>query len=260
MKIKRVNTVAFSPTGRTKKVMGYMIKSWQGSTSGIDLTEYKEEDRKRSFTEDELTFFGVPSYGGRVPDTAAKRLKNLKGNQTPAVVFVTYGNRAYEDTLLELKDLVEEQGFVVIAAAAVVKEHSIFPSFAAGRPDSKDRARIQEFGKNAIAKTEKCENAKSAAGISVKGNRPYKVYHTIPLTPKADKKCNGCLTCVRKCPVYAISEESPRKTDKDRCISCMRCVQNCPQKARKVSQLPLKLAQRKLKKVCAVKKESEWYL
>ena len=38
-----------------------------------------------------------------------------------------------------------EQGVVVIAAGAFLAEHSVFPSVAAGRPDAKDKAAMEDF-------------------------------------------------------------------------------------------------------------------
>ena len=70
----------------------------------------------------------VPSYGGRVPEIAVSRLKQMKGNGARAVLLVVYGNREYEDTLLELSDVMEAAGFSPVAAVAAVAEHSYYAS------------------------------------------------------------------------------------------------------------------------------------
>ena len=49
-----------------------------------------------------LSIIGVPVYGGRVPVEAISRLQRLKANNTPAVIVVVYGNRDYNDAILEL--------------------------------------------------------------------------------------------------------------------------------------------------------------
>ena len=80
-------------------------------------------------------------YGGRLPADAVKRLSNLKGHNTPAVIVVVYGNREYEDALLELNDLAIEAGFKPVAAGAFIGEHSYSNKdspIAHGRPDEKD--------------------------------------------------------------------------------------------------------------------------
>ena len=44
-------------------------------------------------------------FGEEFLQEAAKRLGMMKGNQARAVLVCVYGNRAYEDTLIELKDV-----------------------------------------------------------------------------------------------------------------------------------------------------------
>jgi hypothetical protein len=78
----------------------------------------------------------VPVYGGRVPEVALERLRALKGNGGPAIAVVVYGNRAYEDALLELHTELTANGYKVIAAAAFIAEHSIVRSIS-GKNDSK---------------------------------------------------------------------------------------------------------------------------
>ena len=69
---------------------------------------------QKSFSAGELVVLGVPVYGGRIPALAAERMAQLKGQQTPVIILVTYGNRDYEDALLELKTILEQQQFVVV--------------------------------------------------------------------------------------------------------------------------------------------------
>ena len=58
-----------------------------------------------------------------------------------AVLMCVYGNRAYEDTLVELADTAEKAGFHVIAAVAAIAEHSVVRRFAAGRPGAAGNTR-----------------------------------------------------------------------------------------------------------------------
>lgn len=64
----------------------------------------------------ELCVIAVPVYGGRVAATALQRLQRLKGNGSPAILVVVYGNRDYEDALLELRDTAVQLGFVPLTA------------------------------------------------------------------------------------------------------------------------------------------------
>ncbi|MEG2038426.1 MAG: hypothetical protein RRZ73_01730, partial [Oscillospiraceae bacterium] len=145
MKINKVTTVFFSPTDLTKKVLMLMAKEFPLKTEEIDIADYAKKDATYQFTQDELVIIGAPVYGGRAPSPAIQRLEKMRGNNTPAVVVAVFGNRNYDDSLLELQNTVEKNGFKVIAAAAVVAEHSIMKSIAAGRPDDEDAQNIKDF-------------------------------------------------------------------------------------------------------------------
>ena len=79
----------------------------------------------------ELCVIAVPVYGGRVAATALQRLQRLKGNGSSAILVVVYGNRDYEDALLELRDTTVQLGFVPLTAGAfignIVLVHRNFP-------------------------------------------------------------------------------------------------------------------------------------
>lgn len=80
-----------------------------------------------------------------MPQAATERLSAIRGNGAKAVLLCVYGNRAYEDTLVELEDTAKQAGFRVIAAIAAIAEHSIARQFATGRPDAQDQARLHTF-------------------------------------------------------------------------------------------------------------------
>lgn len=264
MRIAKINLVFFSPTGSTKRVLERIGKKWteeyEASGQEIDLTRLEAEEERQSFNEKELVFFGVPSFGGRVPKTAARRIANMRGSSTPAVLVVTYGNRAYEDTLLELRDIVRQNGFIPVAAVAAVTEHSIFHDIAQGRPDARDRRELWEFAGEIQKALVKIEDINSGVTLSLPGNRPYREYKGVPLRPAPGKQCNNCGICSRECPTGAISAENPEKVDAKKCISCMRCVHVCLQHSRNVNGLMYNVAQKKLKKLCAEPKENQVFL
>ena len=134
--------IHFSPTGGTKKVADIICVTLEGDFNEIDLCCNIEQT---SLNEEDICLVSVPSYGGRVPATAIERLKKIAGNGAKAVLNCVYGNRAWEDTLTELQDTLEEQGFRCVAALATVAEHSIFRQFATDRPDKKDKTEVIEM-------------------------------------------------------------------------------------------------------------------
>lgn len=259
MNIKQITSIYFSPTESTKHVVELIAEQVQGYRTSLDVTDAgKRPDYK--FIENEAVIVGVPVYGGRVPETATERLRKLHGHQTPAVLVVTYGNRAYEDALVELRDVLAGQGFKIAAAAAVVTEHNIVHSIASGRPDEADKDALVKFGQQVNERFRTMSSVYQIGDVAIKGNVPYRAYSTIPFKIKQSGACSQCGLCIKKCPVQAISRTDPKVTDQERCISCMRCVKVCPTKGRKVNPLMLFVAEKKLKKACGSRKEAEFFL
>ena len=241
--------VFFSPTGGTERVVRYAAKEFPGE--GIDLSR---EISQVFMTGEDFAIVAVPSFGGRVPGIAAKRLENLRGQRTPALLLVTYGARAYEDTLRELKDILNQQGFVCVGAAAMVTPHSIVPAIGADRPNAEDWEKLDAF-----LLTVKNRLEGEGEEIQVPGNFPYKEYRVLPMEIQTGADCVSCGLCAEKCPVQAIPRENPGGTDLEKCISCMRCVHICPQKARGVNPERLAMLRDKLKKICDSNRDIEFF-
>lgn len=252
-----VYEIMFSPTGGTKKVSELFTRAFGQDSTCIDLTRQGEDYSRYSFREEDVCIVSVPSYGGRVPDIAVSRLSRMKGNQAAAILIVVYGNRAYDDTFAELKDVLTDAGFSCKAAIAAVAEHSIMRQFAAGRPDAKDGEEIKGF---AAEIRSRLEAGTLTGDLKLPGNRPYREYGGVPMKPQSGRSCTRCGICAGECPVGAIPAEDPSRTDPDRCISCMRCITVCPQKARSVSKILLSAGSMKLKKACSVRKGNELFI
>lgn len=248
--------IIFSPTGGTQRVADALADGCGLPVTKVDLTD-------RDFPEleaapQDLALIAVPCFGGLIPPFAAERLGRIHGNGAMCIIVCVYGNRAYDDALVELGDLVAARGFRVIAAVAAVAEHSILRQFATGRPDVEDTARLKDFARQIMAKASNQDCSDIVAGLP--GKRPYQKAASAPLYPRASRACNKCGICASNCPTGAIDPQNPRNTEKTRCIICMRCVASCPQSARKISPLMRWLASRMLKKACSVRKEAELYM
>lgn len=256
MKTDQINLVYFSATHTTKRVIKAVGQQFGGNISEYDITQTIPTSDIILGRED-LLIVGVPSYGGRIAAVSLPALQRFKGNGTPAIIVCVYGNREYDDALLELKDIVEGNGFKVVSAGAFIAQHSIFPAVAKSRPDEKDMEQIREFANASAHLLESVEDISVLPEISVKGKRPYKSAGSIPMKPKGDSKCNECGTCVKQCPVGAISADAPQKTDKKKCISCGRCITVCPQKSRHFGGLMYKIAGGMFRKAFSARKEPE---
>ena len=218
--------IYFSPTGGTKKVADILAGNLVGDFTEVNLCR---EINPMELTADDVCLISVPSFGGRVPAVNVERLRKMNGNGARAILNCVYGNRHWDDTLTELQDVLEDQGFVCVAAIAAVAEHSIFRQFATGRPDEDDTKQLVEFAKEIRQKLAGCE----VGALELAGSHgPYKEYNGAPYKPEANDDCTLCGLCAKECPVAAINLENPKVTDKEACISCMRCISLCPVHAR----------------------------
>jgi len=240
-----------------RSVTETLTSQWNIPVHEIDLTNAQIDFSAFDFTGDDIAVISVPSYGGRVPALATEKIKRIHGNETRCIIVCVYGNRAYEDTLVELNDIVEQSEFHVIAAVGAVAEHSIMHQYATGRPDQQDKHELQNFGKKIFDKIKKT-NYTSA--LKIPGNRPYKKAGAAGLVPKANKRCTSCGLCAKNCPAQAISKTNLKITDSKKCISCMRCVIECPESARKVNETMVSFAAIVIKKACSERKSNELYI
>ena len=232
----KVTIVVFSPGGTTKVYAGKLAESISGEYEIIDLTEPEARKKTHYFTKEDLVIFASPVYSGRIPQVEGRIFNKIYGNDTPGVFLVTYGNRAYEDALLELAQIAECNGFLGIGGAAYVAPHSLSPSVAAEHPTENDLKQLAAFGKRMkqiilYMRDDPCYFEQH--NMTIKGNFPYKNYKRTFFIPGTDKKkCCLCGACIQRCPAGAIRFDGELKTDPDKCISCTRCIYVCPEQAK----------------------------
>lgn len=235
MNYNKINLIYFSATHTSEKIAKAIAKGT--GISNQEVINITLPINENVTLNDELTIIAMPVYSGRIPEIALKRFQQIKANNSPAILAVVYGNRDYDDALIELRDESLKLGFQPIAGGAFIGEHSYsteeYP-VAANRPDLDDLEQAENFGKDIIAKLRLGSNTQKQSLLHVKGNFPYlKIEETEPSTPSTiEDLCTQCGHCVDICPIEAIHLDDKITSQAEKCIQCCACVKECPVQAR----------------------------
>ena len=244
MTITTVHAVHFSPTGTVEKTVCRIARNLAKSL-GAAYQEFSyaipaNREKELSFTDHDLVVWGSPTYAGRVPNLLLPYLTGkVQGNGALAVPVVLFGNRNFDDSLMELHHILRDDGFTCIAAGAFVGEHAFSTTLGAGRPDAADEKEMDIFSSliaEKLLSEDYCETIPA-------GNDPIAPYFTprdrhgnpiniLKVKPKTDPAlCDGCGLCVQKCPMGSIEESDPTVVS-GVCIKCCACVKCCPHGAK----------------------------
>ncbi|MDV7186059.1 EFR1 family ferrodoxin [Lutibacter sp. TH_r2] len=264
--METLSLVYYSPTGTTQKIVREI-----GQNTGLKLIAENNlaENNFNLQTEtsnNSLTIIGLPVYGGRLPLAALENLKKLKSNQSPVVIVVVYGNRDFDDALLELKQITSDCGFKVVAGAVFIGEHSYSTDekpVAKDRPDAKDLETCKNFAKKITSKLKRNKNLNKLSEVVIPGNFPYKERNQLPVTlyPETNNAiCNQCGTCVDVCPTNAITIEDTVITNGELCTWCCACVKYCPHEARIFSNSTINTIQNRLYQNFSTRKEPVFFM
>lgn len=253
--MKHIYAIYFSATDTTRRCVDSVCEGMgRKPAAAINLADGFDADFPH-FTSDDIVIVASPVYGGRLPARVAESFARLEGNNALAVALVVYGNRDYDDALLELTDILNNRSFRIVGAGAFIGQHSIFPKVGGGRPDLNDEQDLLRFGEACNKAIEENRFGK----LQIKGNHPYKKISGVPIHPKGDEtKCIKCSKCVSSCPVNAISFEKPWETDTAKCLTCGRCIQVCSQKARRNSGVAFTIIGAIFKAAFSKRKEPFW--
>jgi ferredoxin/flavodoxin len=264
MEARQVKPIYFSPTGTTQKVLESIAKGITvEDIEHINLTP-PERDRQTILPfSDELVIIGAPVYGGRLPVDAINRFKQLKASKTSAILIVVYGNREFEDALLELKNLAIELGFNPVAGGAFIGEHSFATKdvpIANGRPDSLDVQKAMDFGATIRDKVTALQSPDAQMDLEIPGRFPYESggARSMAVSPVTkEDRCTVCGTCASVCPTAAISINGSVATKIELCIRCCACIKNCPTGARVAEDSMWKNIANWLNENCSTRKEPQ---
>ena len=238
--MKNVCAMYFSGTGTTEKIVTTISKEISNelkiSYSKFDFTIKNVRNIQKGFTNEDVVVFGIPVIAGRVPNLLLKYLEGVKGNGALVVPIVLFGNRNFDDALIELRNILAENGFVPIAAGAFVGEHSFSNTLGMNRPDGRDLEIAGQFARD-IAEKIKSQRDLSKI-IKVRGEDPIRPYYQPrdskgnpidirKVKPKTNAQCINCKLCVALCPLGSIDYDNVREI-LGVCMKCCACVKKCP--------------------------------
>lgn len=166
-----VYEVTFSPTGGTDKVTDILMEGCQEEKKEISLLSAEDHYGNYEFQKDDICFISMPSYGGRIPQIAAERLIQMKGN----------------------------------GAVAAVAEHSIMRKFTAGRPDAGDVEELRAFGKKLREKLEQEADLEEVKKVDEK--KCIACMRCIAVCPKNVRKLNKVVLLAAETKMAKLFEE-----------------------------------------------------
>ena len=243
MSIRTIQAVYFSATGTTEKVVreitSQLAETLRCAAHYHDFTLPQNRETTLAFGADDLVVFGVPVYAGRVPNVLVKYLNTLQGKGAQAIAVVVYGNRDYDDALIEACDILEHDNMRVIAGAAFVGEHAFSYTLAAQRPDADDLQKAATFAQRVAEKIESGDVSRPV----VKGTPyPYRAHYQPKdasqnnfdirkVKPTTADTCLRCGRCASLCPMGSINPDNVAEIT-GICIKCGACVKRCPAQAK----------------------------
>ena len=267
MQIKKVWGVWFSATGTTEKVVNTLAKDIAGKLNvpfeSHSFNTPAARKQELSFSADELVILGVPVYAGRVPNLILPYVQgSIKADGALAVPVVLYGNRNFDDGLMELRNVMRDNGFKPIAAGAFVGEHSFSTTLGAGRPDADDMTLCAQLAEKTVERV----NAGVTELVAVEGCDPIRPYYTprdrngepikdfLKAKPMTDAdKCVKCGLCAQLCPMGSIDAEDFSNVA-GKCIKCCACVKKCPTGAKYIDHEGYLYHQHELEDVYGVRR------
>lgn len=190
----------------------------------------------------------MPTYAGRFPRLLHNYIDTITANNTLGVFITTYGNRDYEDALLEQYDIFTSKGFIGLGAATFITEHSSTSKLATGRPHAEDLKTASDFGCEIIKRLKEINSLSDLNSLTLPGSIPYveKNIPPMPFAPETNEKCVTCGICAKHCPTSAIDFSDCRTIDISKCIKCNSCVKRCPLSAKVMTSEPYKNMQNML--------------
>lgn len=275
--IKKVWAIYFSGTGTTEKMVTFLGKKIAEKTGAeyeeYDYTPLMARKREFNFSKDDLVVLGTPVIAGRVPNLLLKYLNTFKGNGAFGVPIVMYGNRNFDDALVELRNIMEDDEFLTIAGGAFASQHTFSDTLGAGRPDADDMKEAEIFAEKICSLLDnKCEKIReNHTPVFVEGNNPPGPYYKpkdkdgnhiniLKVVPETSDACTNCGLCAKLCPLGSIDPDDC-KIMTGKCMKCGACIKKCPENAKFYSDEGLLFHKQDLEERFGIRRgENKWFV
>ena len=248
MQIERIQVIYFSPTGTTERVARILserladrLQIPANMLNFIDFTLPAAREIQYHFTSHDLIIAASPTYAGKLPNKIMPDWKScLHGENTLVIPVVTFGNRSFDNALSELANILFNNNFNILAAAACVSRHAFTDQIGTDRPNRDDQRELNHFADQIAEKIKNNNINNILSQIPGDPDAPYYIPKDInhnpakflKAKPKTDlSKCSQCGVCARRCPMGAIDLQDISNIT-GICIKCQSCIRHCTRRAK----------------------------
>lgn len=268
MNFRKVFIYYYSPTGTSEKIainIGQGLCNEPARIITNNLTYPQFADSLIEVEPDDMVVIAAPVYAGRIAKTAIDRLDTIKFAGNPAVLVAVYGNRHYDDSLVELREWAKEAGLNPVAFAAFIGEHSYSTDrdpIGKGRPDDLDKFKASDFGSSVLKKLEELPPNCEVKIPEIPGTFPLPARKVLPTSfaETVQERCVKCGVCEVVCPTGAVYFKKNYYTNPDLCTLCCACIRGCKSNARVIKSDHLRKIREWLLEVAKERREPEIFI
>jgi ferredoxin len=241
--VMKILLIYFSATGNTAnmvKVAKERFMELGVEVDEHDITSYSARQAEIDLRQYQAMVLGVPIHSHRAPRVVREWLRTLDGNGKKCSMFFTYGGFGVHPAHYSTRQILEEQGFVVVSSAEFLGKHTFNLGgwkALADRPDASDFHVAKEYvtkthkrftgeDTNTLGELERTELGEEQLDVL----ETYRFRALTKLPTRDGEDCSMCMICEESCPTEAMNAESGQ-AEKKKCIACLRCVANCPDDA-----------------------------
>jgi Fe-S-cluster-containing hydrogenase component 2 len=241
MELSCIDIIYFSPTGNCEKIAYHLKNRLRSFTINLyNITSPSSRENIHFSSISSLLIFIFPVYAQDMPSIMKRFIENLHNQSTPVVLITVYGNISIGRALYYASTSLENKGFSIVGAGALIGEHSFNHNKLHIAPNEPSSSTLQFSNELIDTVIDKLANFSSLKECAIAVPKSYKnAFAFLPErflnalatpTPKYfSHLCTKCTVCKNHCPADAIDDNY--SIDASKCIHCFSCVKRCPNNA-----------------------------